>query len=389
MATWFSIGALFVIACAAMIIPLFLKKKEKLQNPEKLVYQDQLLEINQDLDSGRLSQQEANLAASEIKRRIKRFEGLGSEKDLVVSKTKVGLSTVSSLVVILFLSSTLIYSHLGSPQKKDLPFNSRIISKKNPIDKDGLESQSPELSRLADKLATKLKTNPGDINGWMLLGRTYITLGRWDDASKAFAAAYKLSPAGESVAGSLAEALYMSNQKQFTKETTLLLERSLKINPKDPRSLFYWGLAMQKQNKHKMAIQSWVNLLSVSPPDAPWVQVVRDRMQQSVTASGININQISPNLEASASSSQDRTNNLPELKIPGPSREDIEAANEMSDEERSNFILSMVNRLAEKLKDNPNDIQGWQRLARAYEVLGQAQKAKDAWARVKSLKKNN
>ena len=69
----------------------------------------------------------------------------------------------------------------------------------------------------------------------------------------------------------------------------------------------------------------------------------------------------------------------------GPSAEDVEAAQEMSDAERSEFIQSMVDRLAERLKDEPDDLDGWLQLARAYMVLGDNEKARGAFEAANGL----
>ena len=73
---------------------------------------------------------------------------------------------------------------------------------------------------------------------------------------------------------------------------------------------------------------------------------------------------------------------------PGPTREDVEAAKSMSAGDRSQMIRSMVQRLADRLKENPNDLAGWRRLANAYRVLGESEKAKQADVRIKSLSGN-
>ena len=66
---------------------------------------------------------------------------------------------------------------------------------------------------------------------------------------------------------------------------------------------------------------------------------------------------------------------------PGPSREDMDAASQMSAEDRDAIISGMVARLDERLKENPRDPDGWQRLVRSYVVLGKQDEARDALAR--------
>ena len=70
---------------------------------------------------------------------------------------------------------------------------------------------------------------------------------------------------------------------------------------------------------------------------------------------------------------------------PGPTQEDVAAAGEMSEADRSDFIRSMVDRLATRLEDEPDDLDGWLRLANAYKVLGETDQAKEALARASTL----
>ena len=112
---------------------------------------------------------------------------------------------------------------------------------------------------------------------------------------------------------------------------------------------------------------------------------LRRRMQQSVKASGIQLTQIKPTLKASNLLKPKTDASTPSEIIPGPTREDVEAASKMTGEDRMAFIRSMVERLADRLKDEPNDLKGWQRLARAYQVLGEKEKAEDARARIRAL----
>jgi cytochrome c-type biogenesis protein CcmH/NrfG len=74
---------------------------------------------------------------------------------------------------------------------------------------------------------------------------------------------------------------------------------------------------------------------------------------------------------------------------PGPTAEQVQAAQEMSPEDRAEMILAMVDSLATKLEDNPADPQGWARLLRARTVLGQTEKLEADKSRVKDIFKDD
>ena len=384
---WISSAILFALTLIVLILPLLRRSRAPSEDQEIMVYQDQLAEVSRDLDRDLLSKESAEELRLEINRRLKILESRSKSQEVIVHNQTLEISVIIGLILLIPVMSFGIYATLGSPTKEDLPYASRQINT-NPsasVQGTGNEGQKTELSRLAENLAEKMKSRPKSLDGWMLLGRTYMTLERWSDAATAFSRAHDLSPSGSDIAASYAEALYMVNGTTFTAKTRKILQDALKANERDPKSLFYWGLALSQQNRHKAALQTWVNLITISNPDAPWMPTLRRRMQQSVKASGIQLTQIRPTLKASNFSKPKTDASTPPEDFPGPTREDVEAASKMTGEDRMAFIRSMVERLADRLKDEPNDLKGWQRLARAYQVLGEKEKAEEALARIRAL----
>ena len=117
---------------------------------------------------------------------------------------------------------------------------------------------------------------------------------------------------------------------------------------------------------------------------------VRDQIARADAEGGFDVSELKPSETAlkiaagrpSAPATDSQTSGV----APGPSRAQIEAAGEMSPEERMAFIRSMVERLAGKLAENPDDIAGWERLVRAYGVLGETDKAIAAQTRLDALR---
>ena len=122
----------------------------------------------------------------------------------------------------------------------------------------------------------------------------------------------------------------------------------------------------------------------ISPKNAIWMPTLNQKIMETAKILGIKLesgNSLQDKKTNKTLGPQDNT----ETTIPGPSREDIEAANQMSSQERMEFIRSMVERLAERLEENPNDLNGWRRLLRAYRVLGEKEKAQMVLKRIKKL----
>jgi cytochrome c-type biogenesis protein CcmH len=127
----------------------------------------------------------------------------------------------------------------------------------------------------------------------------------------------------------------------------------------DPRARFYGAEAALQRGDAVEAKAALQALLADTPADAPWRKIVAARLAE-----------IAP----------DQRQEGPKT-LAGPTAQDIAAAQSMSPEERRAMIRGMVERLAARLEQNPGDKEGWARLAHAYEVLGDADKAREARAR--------
>ena len=104
------------------------------------------------------------------------------------------------------------------------------------------------------------------------------------------------------------------------------------------------------------AVAIWKQMLADAPSDAPWLPLVRQALQQS---------------EKSGARTDTNT-------TAGPDEDDVKAAANMSADERAKMIETMVARLAQRLKEKPGDVEGWIRLVRSYQVMGDNDKAQTA-----------
>ena len=169
----------------------------------------------------------------------------------------------------------------------------------------------------------------------------------------------------------LAEALSRAADGQITVPARELINKVLAADPDEPRALFMSGLARYQDGDYAEAVSIWQRLLAISTPDAPWIGIV----QQNI---------------ARAAKDGDLTLGTPPAPSgtagpPAPDEAAIAAAADMSPAERDAMINSMVARLEKRLADTPDDVEGWTRLARAYEVLGKPDAALEAVAKAANL----
>lgn len=332
------------------------------------VYKDQLGEIDRDLERGLMDESQAEAARVEIQRRML---AVAPEEGAPVSAGGRNIVLVVAVAVVVAVGSIGVYLTLGKPGLPDLPLASRNLEGEQQAQRDA------EMKGLVDQLAARLEKNPNDLQGWVLLGRSYDRMERYAQAADAFAKAAELAGRPPELLGALAEALVMDAGDRIPELAKPILAELNAKDPADPRPYFYLGADKAQSGDLKGAMQEWVNLKAVSPSDVPWLTDLNGRIASAAKTLGIDPASVTPTVEAPA----------PAAQTPGPTAEEMEAAAQMTPEERQAMIRSMVERLAERLEENPEDREGWLRLAKAYEVLGDAVKAGEARARAEALAK--
>jgi cytochrome c-type biogenesis protein CcmH len=196
-------------------------------------------------------------------------------------------------------------------------------------------------------LARQMRERPDDMQGWTLLGRGYMAVGNPAEAMKAFRQAVNLSK--ERVGGvppellsSYGEALAQASNG-VTKEAEDIFREVLEEDPGDLMARYYVGLAQSSRGDRAGALQMWEGVLADAPPDAAWRGALVDQVAllraQMLRGDGGG----APNPQA------------------------------------------MVAQLASRLDANPNDLEGWLRLIRAYSVLGEKEKAEAALTRARAV----
>jgi cytochrome c-type biogenesis protein CcmH len=414
-----------VAAVAAVLLPL-LRRPGK-QGPGRAeyditVYKDQLVEIKRDRERGLLVQAEAEAAAIEIQRRMLKAAGPeetatpdspgGSPDDGAPAPRNRALPALIAAVIVVAAFS--LYKTLGSPDMPNRPYAGRNIAGEIAAREGQLERR--EVLQLTAKLIENLEKKPNDLKGWILLGRTYLTINEFEGALKALRRATELSGRKPNVAAEYAEAMVIAEEGRIGASAKKLFAAIAAADPFNPKARYYLGLEKAQAGNVRGALQAWVDLAALSDADAPWLDDVNRQIATAAGELGLDAAQVKPSARALALSLTKGLGekaqavsraSLPALAMPpagtaattmpsrgppasprrGPSSEDVKAAGQMSAEDRGAMILSMVKRLADRLADNPDDLAGWRQLAKAYEVLGDREKAEHAREKAKALQK--
>jgi cytochrome c-type biogenesis protein CcmH len=348
---WIVAGLLVLVALIALLKPLLWAAPENADQGESVVamFRRQLMNLDGEIAQGRLAAGEAAAVRAEITRRmLSAADQETQNKGPAVLGSAAASWRIGAAIGIAALvpaAALAIYSTVGAPAA---------------IERGGSAAAAPatddraKLAAAAEQLKTRLQQDPGHVEGWVLLARTFASLERYPEARTAYNQAIALAPNVPQLHAEFGELLVLVAEGNVTAEA----EAEFAKAGDDPRARFYGAQAALQRGDREAAKAALRALLATAPAEAPWRKVVQDRLAE-----------IAPDEQP------------PAAKASGPTAQDVAAARSMSPEERQAMIRSMVDRLAARLEQNPNDKDGWTRLAHAYDVLGESEKAEGARAR--------
>lgn len=388
---WIAGGFLVVLSVLLLVQPLLRRRREAAPREahDAVVLTDQLAEVDRDEANGLIDANAAAAARRELKRRLlgtmERAQRAVDAPAASAGGHRKWLAGVLALAVPAL--AAVVYLQLGNPATPDQPLVARQASGDlAEANQAPAPATDPSLAETVGQLERYLAGHPDEGQGWYILGRAYLAQQRAADAVTALQKAKPLLADRPDVAAALGEALVMAAGGQITPEAQQQFADALAADPRNIQARYYLALGRAQRGDVKGAVQDWVDLLALSPAGAPWLGLVRQQIAAAAHATGVDPSTLKPSAAALALVPPDAEPPAT-AAIPGPNADDMKAAAEMSPEQRQQMIRGMVERLATRLKDNPDDRQGWLRLARAYDVLGETAKAADARARAEAATK--
>jgi cytochrome c-type biogenesis protein CcmH len=235
----------------------------------------------------------------------------------------------------------LIYATLGRPDLPDSPFAARQAER----EQAAIEARQMQANFGAqlEQAEAAAKANPQAVTSWLDLAMAAAAAGKADIEMDALAKALQLTGPNAAILAMQAEALSRAADGQITAPARQIIARALKLDPDEPRALFLTGMAAWQDEDFAKAAEIWQQVLQAAPPGAPWRGRVRENLQMAADRAGIALD-------------------LPDAA------------------EQAGMIEQMVAGLAERLRDTPEDTEGWLRLARSLEVLERPEQAFEALA---------
>ncbi len=364
MTFWIIAALMIASAGAVLVLPLLRKQAGGAVAAEYdlEVYRDQLAELERDQGRGVITGDEMAAARTEIARRM-----LAADTRLQkqAAREPAGGGTGSpilagAVVIILSVGAVLMYLQTGAPGTPDMPLAQRTDLPVPGDDDQRIRQQVAALAKVAE-------ANPGDADAWLRLANAYKSIAMYGDAVSAYRKAIGLGPVAAEIDGDFAETLIMAAQGSVTPEARAIFEAVLATSPDDPRPHFYLALGDYQAGRTREALDRWAALLAASPADAPWLGVIRENLARAAADLGLDAAEVIPEPMPG------RGGGAPQLTP--EQRAEVEG---MTPAERDAMIREMVDGLDARLREDPMDLEGWERLIRARMVLGERDAAQDA-----------
>lgn len=346
------LGVVFTVlalATAALLVaPLLRRSRDPLARSafDLQIYREQLAELERDQERGVLPADQAEAARTEIHRRIL-AAGEADGAAPASRRRPLVLALVLGLGVPAIAAT--LYAYIGTPGLPGRPFASR---QSDPVF---------QMTALTDNLAARLAQQP-DGEGFRRLGHAYMALQRYADAVTAFQHADRMGAADSASISAWGEAMVMSQDGMVVPEARRLFLRALAGDHDNPQARFYLGLAQAQIGDYSKAVAIWKDLEASSGADAPWLTALRQHIAEAAKQGGFD--------PASVTAAP--------AEAPAGDNGAAAAIANMAPDQRDATIRSMVAGLAARLKDKPDDFDGWMRLARSYTVLHEPDKGIDA-----------
>lgn len=248
-------GAAFFLLMTAVVIvlwPLLRRSTSPVIGRDRSnldIHRDQFSELENDLAAGTLGADRYEQAKNELERRVLEETAVQAEPP---PSAVPGKAVPIAIGVAIPLAAILLYLYLGNLQG--------LVAPRHPA-ADLSSITADQFQDMAAKLAVRMQQNPGDAEGWTMLGRAYRAMERFGEANDAYQKAVELKPQDADLLADYAESLALAAGRSLIGEPARLLSRALKLAPQNTKVLALSGSAAFERQDYKAAIRYWETII--------------------------------------------------------------------------------------------------------------------------------
>lgn len=331
------IWVLLGLAAVAVVSVLVISRRETVAADPLDHYRAQLDEITEDEARGIIDAPSAKAARLEVERRILKVAGTsGTRREKEAGDRRLPFV----LATLVLAGSAALYAVMGSPHLEAQP-GVIVAGRDRLVDEGGTTTYGEAIAAVQ----AHLKENPDDIQGLEILAKSARAVRDYSVSANAFARLVQLQPHEAAWRIQQFEAMMAMAGGQITPAAKMVLGSLLEAAPDHPAGQYYLGLTRLQAGDRDGAKAVWQALADRSAADAPWMPTLNDQLSKLG------------------------------VRPPKLSQDQMAAVADMSEEDRRAFIASMMDRLANRLENAPDDPEGWVMLARSHLAMGDRETA--------------
>lgn len=269
---WLGALALVAAALAFLLPPLLATRRPEAPAPREdtALYRSRLAALEEQHRLGALGDEEFAQARDELGRALLE-ESAAAGTRAAAARPRPWLAVAVGIGVPLLAVG--LYQRLGTPAAVNPP--------PAPIAAD-----DAAVEEMVARLAARMRESPGDSQGWLLLGRSYMVMERYGDAAEAYAAAHRLLGDSPDLLADLAEAEGLADGTNFLGRPSEHLETALGLDPEHPKALWLGAFAAMQRGEPALAVSRWEALLARQAPDSEASEILRGLIAGAGTAAG-------------------------------------------------------------------------------------------------------
>ncbi|VAX07006.1 hypothetical protein MNBD_GAMMA26-2014 [hydrothermal vent metagenome] len=282
---WITAAGMIALAILFIVPPLLRFKPVATASSDELniaVIKQQLLELQTDLEAGELDQEQYDASHHDLEKEL-----LADTADQTPEgEPKSGRWAIFVIPLLIPVIALPTYNLIGNPEiitRLDEPSamqQQRTSHDQNPSAADEQQVMAG-MEELIDKLAQRMENEPNNAEGWSMLGRSYLSMRRLDDAMQAYAKGLEFNPTDVDLLMGLASTLAMSNGNQFTGRPTELIEQAFQLQPDNTSVLWLKGNAHFQAGEVAQAISLWEQVMAGLEPDSEEASTVAEYLKEA------------------------------------------------------------------------------------------------------------
>jgi len=274
---------LLSIALAAIVLllvmPPLLRRQASVKDnsPDRVninIYRDQLRELDEDLAAGTIDGAQHAEARSELERRL--LEDTAGDAPDAAATPRTARRSAAAIAAAIPVAAIGLYLVVGTPEGLTPPPPAAAAGDITP----------QQVEQMVEKLAARLKTAPDDSEGWVMLGRSYAVLERFNEAAAAYKEAATRIPGNAQVLVDYADVLAMSQGGRLAGEPEKLVQRALQIDSGNPKALAMAGTAAFENKQYAAAVAHWQKLAAALPADSQIKSAVQGSIAEAQALAG-------------------------------------------------------------------------------------------------------